>query len=251
MQNDKKEPLLKVVLIEFSIIAFLVIIISAILNYFSILPLSNTFSFLSFLPKQKLFNQKINNNPNLTLETNKPQVKPNAFSKFSVVIPSKPQIITNPDDKYIFRVINGSYYKILPNVEMKIDVEIETLTNGKSDETTGLIFADDLKKTNAKSLFLFYYQKTKTWGLRYKHGNTTKYLPISEDITPQPSFKATFYIDANGKEIYSVLSNGAKKALILPESMYEETRVINAIAQVSPLATLKINSLNYIQNKEK
>lgn len=242
MEDEKKDFSLSAVLLQSGIIVVLVIGILVSLNYFNLLPLSSSFSFLSFLPKEKIVPSQIKP---VQVEQKNTAQKPNIIAERQVISSDTQTFVNKDDKKYLYQVIKTSSLNIPINTKVKIDAELTVTAVGDEQNINGLLFGDDLAKTDAKYLMLFYYPKDKSWDLGYRHGDKKVFLNIAQNSGEKISTKISLSVSLDGTMVYVGLPNGGVKTLNLPESMYEDSRRLFTIAQAGPKASLEVTSLKY------
>lgn len=224
---------------EVAVIAVLVFLILATLNYFRILPLSDTLPFLSFLPQQSASQRTAK--PFAITQT---QQKRPPFVQ-QVIAPSDPKIFTNDTKVNKTFPIKGSGTRVINGLQ--IDVEMTLKQDKKSTAAAGFMFDNGLKfdDKNLRRLFLFYWPKSNAWVLSYQYGNQKEFTGNLVRIRGAIYGKFSLKISKDGRNVVIVLPNGEERTLALKEPLYGVKNTMSARVSVPPNSGLTISSLSY------
>jgi hypothetical protein len=243
--NQGKSSPLGSVITEIIIAAVLVILILGTLNYFSILPLSQSFPFLSFLPQQSGITQ---------LQKTEQSVSSSSGSGTISILPNLRAVVQAVEPQKITNSSASASYKFLPKSGIKIsgplriDMEVGAVTNSvKASDSDGLMFNNGLKYENKdfRLLRVFYYPKDKNWAIETRANNKSQYSFLAKAPKGTNFLKITLLISSDGKSI-TVLTPGAKsKTIPFSDSLYAAGKQMNIATQVAPNSELDIYSLYY------
>lgn len=230
------------VVIEISIILFLVLLVTVVLNYFNIVPLSKTVGFLSFLPHQSSQSTQNDskNPPNTESDSTIQQIQP-------VILSDKPLTTSNSEDIEQYKYIENSSIEV--NGALRIEVEMISDVSDAADDSgnSGIFFTNGLPYAdkNFRFLHIFHYKKDKSWVLEYRANDESKYYFIAPAESSKSFISASIELNAQGTAATVSGVNIEKKTFDLSNSLYESGKQMSMVTQISPNANLTINSLVY------
>lgn len=238
--RDRRSALVSFLRAGFAEIIIIIFLISAILgtlNYFSILPLSNTFPFLSFLPRQS--QQKTLNK--ITKVTQKPQQETVRY----LITSDDPKSFTNSTNSYQYNLIPGNAIKVPKEITINVEIDIKDKAS-KNASTSALMFDNGSynSKDNYKFLRLFYNQNGKNWALQY-HYNNNKFFNLLNQPLGKVHGRFSINISSDGKNLSILLPTGERKSIQLPDSLYSASSQMRTHVQVAPGSEVTISSLSY------
>lgn len=240
--DQEKEQSLKTGL---SAIVMLVLLISAVLltlNYFEVVPLSKTFSFLSFLPAQSRIKSG-------SLDTSVGGLPPRQQrsggvrreegTQKNVITAGNPLVVENSSAGLKYQPINNAF--VNPTGELIIETELSVGQEGTG--STGIFLTNGLSNNDSdrRQLGVFYDTKIQNWLIEYKAGNKSEFrrLGVKERFV---KLRMAIVPEGNSVLVNSGLEN---KKIYFSGSIYDSGTKMNARIQVGPNSELTINSLSY------
>lgn len=246
MEKDKKgNSLLAAGVAEIVIVAVLIIAILGTLNYFAILPLSRTFPFLSFLPRQST-QVKPQTQDNQGQETRTNQNQGQLANVRQVIIPSDIKTFTNSTGEY--NPIKDGYIKIEGpiriNVQMGIDIGP---SSQEASDGSGLVFGNGLANSikDLRSVSILYSPQYESWILHYYYGEKQEFFYLLSMPTSEVYGGFSLLISGNGRQATVTLPNFDQKTFNLPDSLYTTTNLMHTSIKVATGQTVTVSSLNY------
>ncbi len=204
--------LIRIVIINFSIIILLSLFVFNILNF------SPKFPFIHFSTQS----QKTNSI--LSQEKNSPKTKPLLF--------------INDSKKWSTQSIGTKNTKVIGNTKIEIGLTL-TFTEKNSTPSGGYYFGNGLPENdkNSRALYLFYYVHPSRikgeWILGYFSGGTKIYENILNRQESSLSEKFEITIPQGGKSAIVVSSKG-EKTLNFPDSLYATTNNMTSAVKIPP-----------------
>lgn len=226
---------------ELVVTVLLIALILATLNYFSLIPLSETFPSFSFLPKLKTQQKK--SPPSKAITQKAPTIQ-------YLVAPNNPKTFSNNEDQYVYNPLENSSIRVMGPVRIDIEMTVSKLTEAKENASTSssLMFDNGLYQSLNKDyrfLRLFYSAPHKNWALEYYYGGRSKFLPLLSVGSGEIYGKFILSISSDGKNVKITLPTGEQKALDLPDSLYTATNKMRSMIQVAPFSQITLHSLSY------
>lgn len=247
MDKEKEQNSLLVAgVAEVAIAAVLIIAILGTLNYFAILPLSNTFSFLSFLPQQS--NQTKLSRGNQRQQTTKGSSQDQISQLTQLIVPSNAKTFTNSASEDKYNVIKGSEIRVMGPLKINVEMGIELASAvEKASGSSGLVFGNGLIQSPKDLGFirLFYYPPGRNWALGYYHGDNSEFYNLLSMPTGEIYGKFSLLISENGRQVTVTLPTSENKTFNLPDSLYTATNQMSSTIQVAPGHTVTVSSLSY------
>lgn len=237
--------ILEVGTLEIVSIIFLVVAILFTLNYFNIIPLSNTFSFLSFLPQQGQV--RLPSSSSKRLSTVSPSPKKTPTIQY-LVTPNDPKKFTNNSSEYHANPIPNSEVKVLGSMRIEIEMAIEMSEQvRKSSDSSALLFHNGLSnsKKDYRFLRLFYWPRAKSWMLHFQYAGKSEYLSLLPVPFGKVYGKFVLNISSDGRQVDIFLPTGEQKTLRLPTSLYATTNKMQSTIQVAPQSRVEVSSFSY------
>lgn len=223
------------------IIVVLTLVILFTLNYFSLVPFSKIFPWLSFLPQAK-GQAQMTVPKNVTNSLNSRTIQ-------YIVTPQSPLTLNNDTSEYMLRPIENSNIAIVGDTEVTVELGFQPELNAPEDasDSSGFIFDNGLSGNNLRKLFLFYYPKG-IWGLQYTYGSKQKILPLYNVIGGQAYGQFNLSISGNGTNVKITLPNGEKRSLELPVNIYGPASSMTSRMLVASHWNAYLPLLNYKYN---
>lgn len=227
-------------LIELGLLAFLFAGIILVLNYFNIIPISYFFP-NSFMP-QKSVKKDISLNSDgfigRTVIDNQ-----NLSGTRTVISPNNPIEIENDKSEFAYKMIDNSFVDAESILSIDFELKITDIATGSS----GIVFTNGLSYESAdyRSFRIFYYEPDKSWGLEYRANNKSEYRNISPAGMDDIFGKFIVVVSRDGKSISVLSNNSDAQTYEFDESLYDVSRVLNAVTEVAPESRLEIFSLYY------
>ncbi len=247
MEGDKKGSGLSSVITEVAIAAVLVALILGTLNYFAILPLSNTFSFLSFLPQQSIgVKPQTRGNQGQQATTGQNQGRTSQVRQ--LIVPSDVKTFSNPTSEYKYNSIKDNGIKVTGPVRINVEMGVDLAPSAqKASDSSGLIFGNGLAKSKKDFRFLriFYWPPSKNWSLQYQYGEKPEFFNLLSMPTGEIYARFSILISGNGRQVTVTLPTLEQKTFNLPDSLYTATNQMGSSIQVAPGQTVTVSSLNY------
>ncbi len=241
-QNNKSS--LSSYVIEGGVILVLTVVILFTLNYFSLIPFSKIFPWLSFLPtSSRSISQRV--------AFNIPTPTPTSSLLRYIVTEKNPLMYKNPDPAYVsYYPVDGSTLQV-PG-KLKIHIKVEVLSSGiKGNVSTpsGMLIDNSLRSSSREYQYikLFYFQPNNTWIVQYfMNGELSKGVPLlTLDKTSNYLGDFTFEISTNGKFLTIYTPTGKSKKVAFPQSFYNTSDIIRTVVQVAPHSEVDVLSLSY------
>lgn len=234
MENGKKGSVNSLI-VEFLVAVALIIGIIFTLNYFNVVPLSNEFSFLSFLPHQAITNP-------ITEPSQTTINQEMGTSVVGVVRSIQPLTADNSGNgSYLYQLIPGGSLTLSKST--RIDVELSTTVSSGSG---GIIFANKNKYTDLayKAIHVFLNQPKNNWLLEYRSQSKSNYLFLVKG--GGDNFKKfTLIIPSDGKSITVLSPAFEAKTLKLQDPVFSGENKLDALIEVAPKSKTVIYSLYY------
>ncbi len=248
MDDDKKgKSLLAAGLVEITIVTVLIVAILGTLNYFAVLPLSDTFPFLSFLPQQstQVNPQKRDNQfPQAKIGQNQDQ----SSNVRRLIVSPDVKTVTNSTIDYKYDSIKDSFIKVTGPVRINIELGFDLTPDAQTASGSGsFMFGSGLggSKKDLRILSLFYWPPGKTWALQYLYGEKSEFYNLISMPTGKIYGRFSLLISGDGKQVTVILPTFEQKAFNLPDSLYTATNQMNSTIQVAPGQTITVSDLNY------
>lgn len=231
---------LQVGVLEAIFIALLVAIIIVTLNYFNVVPLSRTFSLLSFLPQQK------DTSPQKSLLVGTPPtITKGGPTIHYLITPNDPKKFTNDTSEYKHTVISDSTIKVRGELGIDIEIGID-LAGEKSSQSSGFQFTNALpSEKDSITLFLYLLPSGREWGIQYRHADSEQIFPLFKVPSGKIYGKFSLNISSDGRRVSATLPSGEKKTIVLPDTIYSVTNLMSSAVLVAPNLEVSIFSLNY------
>lgn len=248
MDKDKKDnSLLAAGVAEIVIAAVLIIAILGTLNYFAILPLSQTFSFLSFLPRQST-QVKPQTQGNQGQQTITNQNQGQFANVRQLIVPSDIKTFANSTGEFKYNSIKDGYIRVEGPVRINVQMGIDLGPSPQeSSDSSGLIFGNGLasSKNDLRSVSLLYSPQYKSWILHYYYGEKQEFFYLLSMPTGEVYGGFSLLISGNGRQVTVTLPNFDQKTFNLHDSLYTAINQMNPSIQVATGQTVTVSSLNY------
>jgi hypothetical protein len=237
MEAKNKQSVVAAFIVEGVIVLVLVTAILVTLNYFGIVPLSRTFSFLSFLPSQtRIQSGSLSRNVQNQVPRNQGT---SAGQQKSVITSESPMVVENTAKEFKYEPVKNGF--INPRGELTIEADLTVGENVGGG--TGIVFTNGLgfDDDNRRSLGLYFYPKDGNWLIEYRANNKSEYRGIK---VTQKAAKFKLIVGPLGKSVL-VTSGSDSVNFQFSSSLYDAGKQMRMGSQVGPNSTLTINSLTY------
>lgn len=242
---------LKTSFLEALIIILLVTITLITLNYFNIVPLSSSFSILSFLPRTGVPTttpSTISQIQNIQLKTNNTiQSAPSTNNNLELkqVVPAvQPKVSTNSGTASKYDYIKNS--EVQPTGELRIDVELSVKGRTPEDEKdqSGFLLSNGgREKIDLRFIELIYMKGG--WSLAYHHAEKADHTYLAPLSTTTGYGRFVMLIPADGKNVTVYLPDRQKKTIQLADSLYTSGNKMSSLLHIAPGAEVQLHTLNY------
>jgi len=230
--DGNKKTAVQGLIIEAGIAGFLVILILITLNYFNILPISDSFSFLSFLPRQGAAGVQVQNGSGTRMKL--------------VVRPVNPLLSANGTKNTLFTPIASSSV----NVTRQFRIETEVSDNGgKASTLGGGLTIKNTKKfsdNDYRHLRIFYYPKNKNWLLEARSKNKSQFFFLTRAPLKGANFeKITLIVNSKGDGVTVLVPGIPERTFKLNDSLYDAGSQLNALISTPSKSEFDLYSLSY------
>lgn len=223
---------------ELVVTVLLIALILATLNYFSLIPLSETFPSFSFLPKLKTQQKKPTQLQSNTQKT--PTIQ-------YLVAPNNPKTFSNNTSDFLYEVFPNESIRVLGPITIAVELTVED-DSKNGNKSSSYMFDNGLYQSLNKDyrfLRVFYYAPDKNWAVEYYYGGESKFLSLISVGSGEIYGKFVLSISSDGKEVKITLPTGQEKTFALPDSLYTATNKMRSIIQVAPTSEVSVISLSY------
>lgn len=241
--GDNKSAAIKGMLIEISVAGMLVILILGTLNYFNILPLSQTFPFLSVLPSQQ--KAQVSNNPSIIQRQSSNSPQSATVPAIKVLVEStSPKKFSNSASQTSIKYLEDSY--VLANYNRSLGIDIDMTISGSSSSSSGISLGENIYSNSLPRISLYYFSQANSWLLSEDNAGEKKYTTLAKvEKDSIINGKFTLLISRDGKTIKVQPPAGNNITINLSRSLYGSKRSLTITTLVAPNSSLNLNYLRY------